>query len=183
MNVDRRVALGVLATWAAAGQPARARAAGEGAQGFREVTWSALVPKGWNPRQRLGDRDVSGLDDSDPRAQQYMRDLRQILDTAPIVPELNGVAIKMPGYVVPLEQTGEGLKEFLLVPYFGACIHTPPPPANQIVHVRAQRPVKGIDGMSAVWVSGTMRTVRHDSGVGVSGYLLELFLMAPYRSP
>jgi hypothetical protein len=149
----------------------------------REITWLALVPKNWDPRARLSKFNVEGLDDSDPKAQQYMRELREILDTAPTVTELDGVLIKMPGYVVPLEKAKDGLTEFLLVPYYGACIHTPPPPANQIVHVKSSKPQKGFDAMSAVWVTGTLKALRHDSGIGVSGYALDLAKMEAYRGP
>jgi hypothetical protein len=133
--------------------------------------------------ERMAQPSGEMLGDNDPRAQKYLRELREVLDTAPTVTALDGERVKMPGYVVPLEQTKDGLKEFLLVPYFGACIHTPPPPANQIVHVRSDSPIAGFASMAAVWVSGTMRTLRHDSGMGVSGYQLELAEMVPYRGP
>jgi hypothetical protein len=58
------------------------------------------------------------------------------------------------------------------VPYFGACIHSPPPPANQIVHVKAQAPLKGWRTMDAVWVSGTLQAARADTSMGASGYLI-----------
>ena len=38
-------------------------------------------------------------------------------------PELNGVLVKVPGFVVPLQSNAAGeVNEFFLVPYFGACI-------------------------------------------------------------
>jgi hypothetical protein len=174
-GMDRRTALRVL------GAMAVGLAAPSLAADAREITWLALVPKDWNPRARLGKFNVEGLEDSDPRAQQYMRELREILDTAPTVTELDGTLIKMPGYVVPLEQTKDGLKEFLLVPYYGACVHTPPPPANQIVHVQSGKAVKGFESMAAVWVTGTLKALRRDSGLGVSGYRLDLAKMEVYR--
>jgi hypothetical protein len=51
---------------------------------------------------------------------------------------LNGKTVRLAGYLLPLEMSGISVKEFLLVPYFGACIHVPPPPPNQIVHVAMQ---------------------------------------------
>ena len=53
-----------------------------------------------------------------------------------IVEGLNGQRIRISGYLLPLEVTGSKVTEFLLVPYVGACIHVPPPPPNQIVHVK-----------------------------------------------
>ena len=71
-------------------------------------------------------------------------------------PALNGQVIRMPGYLLPLEFSGKKVSEFLLVPWVGACIHTPPPPPNQIVHVKADEPVE-YDGLfKPVWVTGRM---------------------------
>jgi uncharacterized protein len=148
---------------------------------YREIDWLALVPKDWKPQERLDRRKAQSLNDGDALAQEMQKELREVLDTAPTVSAMNGAAIRLPGFVVPIEQTRDGITEFLLVPYHGACIHTPPPPANQIVHVRAKAPVKGFQAMSTVWVTGVLHTVRKDSGMGVSGYALELAGIEAYR--
>ena len=62
--------------------------------------------------------------------------------------------VRLPGYVVPLEQTAQGMRELLLVPHFGACIHTPPPPANQVVHVVLERPNKSLSTMDTIYLAG-----------------------------
>jgi hypothetical protein len=72
------------------------------------------------------------------------------------VPELNGQTICMPGFVLPLEYDGKKVTEFLLVPWVGACIHTPPPPPNQIVHVAAKTPFETKGMFEAVSVTGLM---------------------------
>jgi uncharacterized protein len=151
------------------------------APAFQEIGWLALVPRDWKPQEKLDRKKAESLKDGDALAQEMMKELREVLDTAPTVPSLNGTRVRMPGFVVPLDTSREGFSEFLLVPYHGACIHTPPPPANQIVHVVSKQPVKGFQGMSAVWVSGTMQVVRKDTGMGVSGYALELAVIEPYR--
>lgn len=140
---------------------------------FKEIPWDDLVPKGWDPTKRFRDSKFSVLSDSDPRMLQMMREMRETWDNAPTNNQLDGAALKLPGYVIPLEETKGELKEFLLVPYFGACIHTPPPPANQIVHVIAVKPVKGFRMMDAVWVRGTLKTLRQDSVMGTSGYQMQ----------
>jgi hypothetical protein len=71
--------------------------------------------------------------------------------------------------------------EFLLVPYFGACIHVPPPPANQIVHVVVAKTVKNVKLMAAVWVSGTIHTVRAETRMGSSAYEMSANLIEPYK--
>ena len=78
----------------------------------------------------------SGIDIDYLLAQrERVRDARRA-QAENVVSGLDGETIRMPGYVLPLEFDGSKVKEFLLVPFVGACIHTPPPPANQIVHVR-----------------------------------------------
>ena len=73
--------------------------------------------------------------------------------------------VRLPGYVLPLESEGNKVTEFLLVPFVGACIHTPPPPPNQIVHVRSQDGIE-INGIyEAVWVTGQMRIDRREQSL------------------
>lgn len=71
---------------------------------------------------------------------------------------LNGKRIRMPGYLLPLEFSEDGVTDFLLVPYVGACIHVPPPPANQIVFVRLDKKYAVNDLYTAVWITGEMKT-------------------------
>lgn len=69
---------------------------------------------------------------------------------------LNGQAIRMPGYALALEFDGKKIKEFLLVPWVGACIHTPPPPPNQIVYVKAEEAFEVSSRFEPVWIEGMM---------------------------
>ena len=135
----------------------------------RLITWEELVPKDWDPGKALKGIDLSQLDDSDPRANELLMKLQELSNNAPTNPALNGVEVKIPGFIVPLEENKGEVTEFLLAPYFGACIHTPPPPANQILHVRPKQGAK-FRAMDTVWVSGKLQTVRNDSMMGVSGY-------------
>jgi len=146
----------------------------------RTIGWEALVPPGWDPMKEFNQPGLSILSDADPRAQQMMSRLRELWDRAPVNNAIVGKAVRLPGFIVPLEETREGLKEFLLVPYFGACIHSPPPPANQIVHVLPKSPAKGLRSMDTVWVSGVIEAIRTDSYMGVSGYRMQADAVAPY---
>ena len=77
--------------------------------------------------------------------------------------ELNGNRIRLPGYLLPLEFEDKKVTEFLLVPWVGACIHTPPPPPNQIVHVKLAKGFDiGDEVFTAVWVSGLMKTEKNN---------------------
>lgn len=148
-----------------------------------ETRWEELVPKDWDPTKRFRDLKLGMLGDADPRAQQMMRELRATWDNAPTNSLLDGTTVRLPGYVVPLDEVKGEIKEFLLVPYFGACVHTPPPPANQIVHVVADKPLKGMRMMDAVWVSGTLTTQRQSSAMGMSGYAIQGGTLERYTPP
>ena len=150
---------------------------------FKEIRWDELVPKDWDPYKRFRDKKLDGLTDNDPRSEAMLKEMREVWDAAPTNPLMNGARVRLAGYIVPLEEAKGELKEFLLVPYFGACIHTPPPPANQIVHVLPAQPLKGFKGMVPVWVNGTLKTQRDDSVMGVSGYHLDAVKVEHYEVP
>jgi uncharacterized protein len=147
---------------------------------FRTLKWDELVPTGWDPMKDFKGMDFNLLSDSDPRAASMLKKLREAWDNAPTNPALEGQAVRIPGFVVPLEEGKDGLKEFLLVPYFGACIHSPPPPANQIIHVLPKSPVTGFRSMDAVWVSGALVAARSDTYMGAGGYRIEALKVEPY---
>ncbi len=151
------------------------------AEQYAEISWDDLVPRGWDPMKSI-QRNNSAMLDSDPRTQQLFDQLREVWDNAPTVPALAGRRVRLPGYLVPLDETKDGLREFLLVPYYGACIHTPPPPANQIVHVRSQTPITGFRTMAAIWVSGTLELARTPSNMGVSGYAMHASKVTAYKA-
>lgn len=150
---------------------------------FTELPWDRLVPEGWSPPRRAPQRGGTGLDDADPRAGTLLAQMQSIADAAPTVAALDGAAVRIAGYVVPLDEVRGELRSFLLVPYFGACIHTPPPPANQVVHVVLALPVRGFQTMDTVWVSGTLNARRHDSPLGRSGYRLDAIMVTRYVPP
>jgi hypothetical protein len=141
--------------------------------GYRKITWDDLMPPNWDPFKAIQGLDLSKLSDADPRATALLDHLREAWDNAPVNERLSGQAVRLPGFVVPLEESAAGLSEFLLVPYFGACIHTPPPPSNQIVHVVMQAPVRGYQSMDAVWIQGKLSVQRSDTYMGKSGYRME----------
>lgn len=149
----------------------------------RLITWEELVPKDWDPAKDLKGIDLSKLDDTDPRANDLLMKLQEASNNAPTNPAMNGVEVKIPGFLVPLEENGGQVSEFLLVPYFGACIHTPPPPANQIIHVKTSNATKGLRAMDTIWVTGKLQTARNDSMMGVSGYHVNASSVTKYTGP
>jgi hypothetical protein len=106
------------------------------------------------------------------------------------LPELNGVEARIPGYLLPLDYSGNTVTEFLLVPWVGACIHTPPPPKNQIVYVKLEEGYESPSRFEAVWVEGLMSTEARSSELYLvdgtdditTGYSMEAREVSPYNS-
>lgn len=104
-------------------------------------------------------------------------------------PALAGQQVRMPGYVLPLEIVDGKAVEFLLVPTVGACVHTPPPPANQVVFVSypAGFPVRGL--FDPVWITGPLRAQSVARSVGYSdgaapvnvAYAMNAVIVEPYQ--
>jgi hypothetical protein len=97
--------------------------------------------------------------------------------------KLDGQMVRIPGFVVPLDDFQEEGAEFLLVPYYGACVHTPPPPPNQIVMVEmtGKKAVK-LNLFDAVWMSGKIKIASVESPYGTVGYTLEGLKVEPYSA-
>ncbi len=148
----------------------------------KEIEWDALIPEDWRPDVLMDRYNVDELSDDDPRAQQLFEKLKALWKEAPVVPALDGQQVKLPGFVVPLEMDVTKIDQFLLVPYYGACIHVPPPPANQTVYVVTDEG-KAFEGQlfDAVWVTGTMRVERLSSDLAEAGYRLEDASVVPYE--
>jgi hypothetical protein len=147
---------------------------------FRDIDWLALVPKDWDPMAEVRSLDLASMKDSDPRAVQALQRLKEAVRNAPVQPELEGAKVRIPGFAIPLERAGDKVTELLLVPYFGACIHVPPPPPNQIIHVKLARPAS-VRTMEAVYVSGTMKITRADTEWGRVAYAMDAESVAPYE--
>ena len=88
--------------------------------------------------------------------------------------DLDGKVVRIAGFVTPMGFEGSKITEFLLVPFVGACIHVPPPPANQIVYVAGFGAYRADGGLLyPVWVTGTLRAQPLETGLADVGYRLE----------
>ncbi len=150
---------------------------------YEEIIWDDLIPKKWLGEIKLQMAAIGRLGflvDGSEEADAAMQKLRKKWDTAPIEMKYLDKPIRIAGYVVALDANRTTMSEFLLVPYFGACIHLPPPPANQTILVKFEKPIKRIDSMETVWVEGFLRDSRVDTGLAVTGYSLEAKRTFPY---
>ena len=97
--------------------------------------------------------------------------------------ELEGKMVKIPGFTVPLEDWASAATEFLLVPYVGACIHTPPPPPNQLVYIEMDQGKRAkMDGWNPVWVEGVLKIEMTESVYGYVGFTITGHKVYPYES-
>lgn len=150
----------------------------------KELTWSEMIPPDAMPEvpDMRPMHDLSQLGnalsaESAPAAKQSM-------PNAPVVKSLDGQNIRLPGYIVPLEVSEEGrTTEFLLVPYFGACIHVPPPPSNQIVHVKSEVGVKLDELYQPYWIEGALQVKASTSELADAGYQMEADKIYMYELP
>ena len=94
---------------------------------------------------------------------------------------IDGAEIRLPGFAIPLDTDTKIAKSFILVPYYGACIHTPPPPSNQIVLVRAPQGARIEEAFAMVWVTGRLRVEAQQTDVAHAGYTLDARSVAPYE--
>jgi hypothetical protein len=84
--------------------------------------------------------------------------------------KLDGKTVKIPGYIVPLDHIGFGVVEFMLVPFIGACVHVPPPPPNQLIHVTTEKPWDAMTLWEPVWVTGEIVIKFHTNEWAETGY-------------
>ena len=134
----------------------------------REIDWDELLPP--DARSRFAASPP-------PAVHDYLGEggmaAQQVMDFS-INKGLDGANVKIPGFIVPLDIGKDGLvSEFFLVPYFGACIHVPPPPPNQIVYVRMNKGVALDSIYEAYWITGRMKTTNKTTRLGASAYQLD----------
>lgn len=143
------------------------------ADGVVDLGWSDLLPEGTfvlpPELQSLIDHDGPSLQSRQPASSGTR-------------PDWNGRTVRLPGFIVPIEFDGTGVSAFLLVPYVGACIHVPPPPANQLVFVTTDRPYETSGLFEAVHVTGLFQTVSTSTALADVGYALSADEIRTYES-
>ena len=137
-----------------------------------DLKWSDLVPDTPGARPQIPTGIIQHGQMSTPPPQQT---------DVPLTSDYNGKTIRLPGYIVPLDYDGTGTKEFLLVPYVGACIHVPPPPANQLVFVAAEKPYKFKYMFEPVYVTGQFNAATMSTELADVGYSLSANKIEPYE--
>ena len=159
----------------ASGEKAKDAAAKPGA--VLELDWEELIPKDARSRFAGGGPPAPMHD--------YLGEggmaAAQPMDFS-VNEQLDGASVKIPGFIVPLDVGKDGLvTEFFLVPYFGACIHVPPPPPNQIVYVKSDKGLALDSIYEAYWVTGKMKVARKNTQLGAAAYSLAAHKVEIYK--
>lgn len=161
----RRSVLAGLAASTLVPQVARAR-------DIVDLQWHDLLPEGEvfvpNVLQDLIDHDGPSLSSQQPASSGVRTDW-------------NGQVVRLPGFIVPLDQRGTGVVAFILVPFVGACIHVPPPPANQLVFVTTEEPYESAGLFEPVQVTGLFSVSSVSTYLADVGYALTAENIKPFR--
>ncbi len=151
------------------------------ARGVRELGWEELMPEGEEERLAALYQAQMAMLYSSPIAEGSAADIAVQIGTFNTVPELNETKVRLPGYTVPFEFGANArITEFLLVPYYGACLHAPPPPPNQTVFIISDEPIKLQDLAQAVWIEGTLYTQTQESELADAAYTIKVDKIETY---
>jgi hypothetical protein len=138
---------------------------------IKTLNWIDLIPQA--ERDQFNEQGMPAVNHAGniPAKQIHVGSVR---------PELNGLDVKIPGFVIPLEGDENTITEFLLVPYFGACIHVPPPPPNQIIYVKFPKGAPVQELWDVVYVVGKLKTELFTSDLADAGYIIEGLRLEPF---
>jgi hypothetical protein len=167
----------------------------ENGQNFQITDWVALIPKDdldalLNPPDFLNDiadgsdQDSVNLLQKNTKLDAQGKRFQEALVSTKVITEYDGKSIRIPGFIVPLESANERMvTEFFIVPYFGACLHMPPPPPNQIIHVVVNEGVELENLYDPFWFEGRLALKTIETETGVSAYAMTLHQVIPYQEP
>jgi hypothetical protein len=143
----------------------------------RMIDWDALLPE--NERAHYNSEPPAPIHDYLGEGGRAARQTGSIA----VNRKLGETQVKIPGFIVPLVIDDSGLvSEFFLVPYFGACIHVPPPPPNQIVYVKLSKGGVRLGSLEdAYWITGTLHTQTGGTSVAKAAYTLDASRMERYK--
>lgn len=143
--------------------------------GVLEIDWLALMGEADRERFIRGEWEEPSTTEAHPGPEgSFTTNMaqRQIKGFASI-PDFDHQRVRVAGYFVPLEHDAAGVPtEILFVPYFGACLHVPPPPASQIIYAKLDRVEPDLSMFNAYWLEGTLIAQTNTKSLAVSGYTM-----------
>lgn len=110
------------------------------------------------------------------------RNWRDALKSTKVRPEFDNKRIRIAGYIVPITYNEQQIvTEFFLVPYYGACIHVPPPPPNQLIHIQHPKGFRLQDLYTPFWVDGIVKLETNENELGLSSYAMHNVSLSIYE--
>ena len=157
------------------------------------IAWSDLLPQDEidilsNPPSYITDVEDGSAEDQLNSSMNNsivveMEDrYQQALVSTRVKSEMDGRAIRIPGFIVPIEFNGDQtITEFFLVPYFGACLHMPPPAPNQIIYVKSATGLKLEALYYPFWISGDLQASLVKNDMATAAYSMEMVNYEAYQ--
>ena len=170
-----------MARWRARVEAARLASVPPPPKGVRDMQWQQLSPAGWNPGQILTRLGVDSVQDSDPAAKAKMGEIRREWDNAPTVDlPPDGAPVRLTGFPLTVDSMAGLARTILVAPYYGACIHKPAPPANQMVVVSVTNAFPADFQQRPVWITGRLVKQTTPTPFGQAAYLMVDAKWEPY---
>lgn len=152
---------------------------------FKPLGWADLLPPAEQqllnkyqpgPDRSMEDQFITAIEAATDDAYQ------NALHSTASVAALDGKAVTLNGFIVPLEADSERkVLRFFLVPYFGACLHFPPPAPNQMVYVVSDGGFTLADINSAYSVSGILGNAMYEDPLGTAAYVMDAVTISRYN--
>ncbi len=153
-------------------------------QEAEEIEWDDLIPDEYSPNAIIlkYKEEIDSLRDDSSQAEIIYQKIIDEMAVAPLNKKLANKQIKLPGFIAPLTQNNGKISEFLLVPYFGACIHVPAPPANQTILVKTApgQEISIDDADQPIQISGKLTLDKTTTEIGEAGYQINSAIVEAY---
>jgi hypothetical protein len=165
---------------------------GKAVEKYRTIEWTELMPEDdleailnqpdyiddivdGSPEDQISNRVQSAIATASDRRYQ------EALESTRVIEEFNNQPVRIAGFIVPLEFDGEQtITQFFFVPYFGACIHVPPPPPNQLIYVSYPQGLKLNALYDPFWITGVLKTSLIENDIATSAYSIVVNSISPY---
>lgn len=154
-------------------------------EGHELFEWQDLIPSEARETTKSFEKRLAEVERDSPEAVALYEEIRLEAEASGEIvnSSIDGKQIHMAGFVTPLSYEEDFITEFLLVPYFGACIHVPAPPPNQTVMVT----LESADGIAIektwgpVWITGTLSATSTDTELATTGYSISDAIITPHE--
>ena len=153
-----------------------------------DITWEQLLPE--HERELITKYQAPEPERISDLTDQILRSIEASSDTeyqsamvsTNTISTFDNTHVSLAGFVVPIEFYDDTSPSLVfLVPYFGACIHFPPPPPNQIVFARLPPGFDKLDINQAYTFEGILQQGLFEDQMGTSAYEMNVTSISLYE--